>query len=179
MKNILVYRHRTLDTKQVFYVGIGLPNRPYKKNGRTLYWKNIVNKHGYSIEIIKENISWTDACELEELLILEYGRRDLKTGTLVNLTNGGDGVKNYKFDKEVVQRIRKQNLGRKHSLQQNIEKSIRQQGRGGKKVIDILTQNVYDSIVIASKKTGIPKTTLIRYLHNNSNKTTLKFLENG
>ena len=134
MNNILVYRHRTLDTKEVFYVGIGNCNRPFKKHGRTLYWKNIVKKHGYSIEILQNNLSWEDACELEELLILEYSRRDLSTGCLVNMTNGGDGVKNFKFPREVVDKIRMKNTGRKHSTQQNLEKSIRQQGQGGKKL---------------------------------------------
>lgn len=30
--NICVYRHRRLDTNQVFYVGIGTKYRPFKKN---------------------------------------------------------------------------------------------------------------------------------------------------
>ena len=179
MNNKLVYRHITLDTNQVFYIGIGKINRPNSKKNRNKFWHNVVNKHGYYSEVVKDNLSHQEACELEQLLILEYGRRDLNTGYLVNMTNGGDGLNNYKFDRNTVQRIREKNLGRKHSLQQNIEKSIRQQGQGGIKVIDTKTQIIYNSIVIASKELGISKSTLRRYLINNSNKTTLKFLENG
>ena len=179
MNNKLVYRHITLDTNQVFYIGIGKIHRPNSKKDRNKFWHNVVNKHGYYSEVVKDNLSHQEACELEQLLILEYGRRDLNTGYLVNMTNGGDGLNNYKFDRNTVQRIREKNLGRKHSLQQNIEKSIRQQGQGGIKVIDTKTQIIYNSIVIASKELGISKSTLRRYLINNSNKTTLKFLENG
>ena len=179
-KQIIVYRHRRLDNYEVFYVGIASTlYRPYNKTSRNKFWKNIVSKTNYNVEIIATVEDWKTACELEEFLIQEYGRRDLKTGTLVNMTDGGDGLNNYKFDRNTVQRIREKNLGRKHSLQQNIEKSIRQQGQGGIKVIDTKTQIIYNSIVIASKELGISKSTLRRYLINNSNKTTLKFLENG
>ena len=172
----VVYRHRTLDTNEVFYVGIGSIKRPYKKYGRNNFWKNIVNKHGYYVEIIQENLDWDSACELEEFLIKLYGRKDLGTGCLVNMTNGGDGLKNFKFDRKIVEKIRIKNIGRKHSYQQNMEKSIRQQGQGGKKVIDTLTQTIYNSVVIASKETKIPCTTLRRYLDNKNNKTTLKYI---
>lgn len=179
MNNKVVYRHITLDTNQVFYIGIGKVSRPKSKNNRNKFWQHVVNKHGYYSEVLKDNLSHEEACELEELLILEYGRRDLGTGYLVNMTDGGDGLNNYKFDRSIVEKIREKNIGRKHSLQQNLEKSLRQQGQRGKKIIDSKTQIIYRSIVIASKETGIPKTTLRRYLINNSNKTTLKFLENG
>ena len=44
------------------------------------------------MKILLEDISWTHACYAEKWCIKMYGRRDLKTGTLVNLTDGGDGV---------------------------------------------------------------------------------------
>lgn len=88
---IYIYRHRRNDTNQIFYVGIGIKNRPYDKNGRNTYWNHVVKKHGYSVEIIAEVDTWELACELECLLIEEYGRRDLGTGTLVNMTDGGEG----------------------------------------------------------------------------------------
>jgi len=53
---------------------------------------NIVNKYGYEIEILKENLSWEEACELEKEYIKNIGRRDLGLGTLVNMTDGGDGT---------------------------------------------------------------------------------------
>ena len=90
----VVYRHRRNDNYTVFYVGIGSPQRPYVKNKRSIFWKNIVKKYGYTIEILAENISIEDAQDLEKLLIQEYGRLDLETGTLCNLTDGGEGTCN-------------------------------------------------------------------------------------
>jgi hypothetical protein len=90
----IVYRHRRLDTNEVFYVGISRnQKRPYNKSGRTDWWKSITAKAGYSVEIIYDNIDIESAKELEELLIKEYGRMDLGLGRLVNMTDGGDGGK--------------------------------------------------------------------------------------
>ena len=87
----VVYRHRRLDTFEVFYIGIGkTEKRAYSKKSRNKWWKNIILKTEYSVEIIIEDISWKEAQEVEVLLISEYGRRDLGLGNLVNLTNGGE-----------------------------------------------------------------------------------------
>ena len=64
-----VYRHRRLDTNEIFYVGIGRERRPYSKKDRNEHWKNIVSKYGYTVEIIAEDLSKEDACELEVFLI--------------------------------------------------------------------------------------------------------------
>ena len=65
----LVYRHRRLDTFEIFYIGIGSIKRAYLKHGRNKHWNNIVNKTNYQVEIIAENLDWETACELEILLI--------------------------------------------------------------------------------------------------------------
>ena len=84
MKNIsYIYRHRRLDTFEIFYVGIGTIYsehsnskkeqntyfRAYTKKGRSKWWKRVVIKTDYQVEIIQDKISWRDACELEILLI--------------------------------------------------------------------------------------------------------------
>jgi hypothetical protein len=100
----VVYRHVRLDTNEVFYVGIGKTiARAYQKSKtkRSIFWLNIINKTNYKVEILAEDLSWEEACEMEKKLIYEYGRKDLGTGTLVNLTDGGEnpplmlGDKNY------------------------------------------------------------------------------------
>ena len=92
--NTVVYRH-VKPCGEVFYVGIGNEKRPYSKDSRNQFWHNVVKKYpDYGVEVVATGLCWETACELEELMILEYVRRDLGTGTLVNLTNGGDGVKN-------------------------------------------------------------------------------------
>ena len=86
-KQIVVYRHRRLDNYEIFYVGIASTlYRPYNKTSRNKFWKNIVSKTNYNVEIIATVEDWETACELEKFLIQEYGRRDLKTGTLVNMS---------------------------------------------------------------------------------------------
>ena len=90
----VVYRHIRNDNNSVFYVGMGTETRPYTKSKRSDYWTNIVNKYGYTVEVLSKNLSFEDAIDLEMLLIEEYGRLDLKTGILCNLTSGGEGTKN-------------------------------------------------------------------------------------
>lgn len=91
MNNKVVYLHRKATNGEVFYVGIGNPNRPKCRN-RSDIWHSVVNKHGYNIEVIKTGLSKEDACSIEVDLIYLIGRRDLGKGTLVNLTDGGEGV---------------------------------------------------------------------------------------
>jgi hypothetical protein len=93
-KNKVLYIHKRKDNGEVFYVGIGNSKRPYVKNKRSVWWKNIVKEHGYEIEILKENITWEEACELEKFYIKEFGRKDLGMGSLVNMSDGGDGLFN-------------------------------------------------------------------------------------
>lgn len=98
-----VYQHIRLDKNEVFYVGIGSDNtgkRAYKINGRTKFWMNIINKTKYNVVILKNNITWEEACLLEKRLIFFYGRKDLGTGSLVNLTDGGEGMSGYKMTED-------------------------------------------------------------------------------
>ena len=94
-KKSYVYRHRRLDTNEIFYIGIGSSKnfkRAYNNKKRSKWWKKVINKTSYSVEILKENLTWEQACELEILLISEYGRKDLGKGSLVNMTDGGEGT---------------------------------------------------------------------------------------
>jgi hypothetical protein len=91
-----VYRHIRLDKNEPFYIGIGSDEngkylRAKKKNSRSKYWHSIVKNYGYSIDIILDDLTWEEACEKEKEFILLYGRKDLETGILCNMTDGGDG----------------------------------------------------------------------------------------
>lgn len=89
----LVYLHRRMDTLEPFYIGISENKRRVnRKDSRNKYWKNIYKKYGFVSEIVIDNISWEDACNIEIFLILLYGRKDLKTGCLCNMTQGGEGA---------------------------------------------------------------------------------------
>lgn len=104
MNNTVVYRH-IKPCGEVFYVGIGCEQRPYDKRPRNQFWARIVNKYRYEVEVVATGLSWEMACELEELMILEYGRIDLGTGTLVNMTAGGDGTKGRVCTTETRQKL--------------------------------------------------------------------------
>jgi hypothetical protein len=104
----IVYQHRRLDTNEIFYIGIGKTiARSKSKKSRNRYWHHIVDKVGYDIEILHNNITWDDACELEMTYIKQYGRQDLGTGILVNMTDGGDGSVNVIVTEESRNKISK------------------------------------------------------------------------
>ena len=89
----VVYEHLRNDTNEVFYVGIGKKEkRAFSKHGRNPHWKNIVNKVGYTVNIVYKNIEHKEAKKIEILLIEKYGRKNLGLGNLVNMTDGGEGT---------------------------------------------------------------------------------------
>jgi len=91
----VVYQHILKDTREVFYVGIGnSTKRAFDKSRRGKFWKDFTSTHDYEVVILHKDISWEEACQIEIALIVKYGRRDLKTGILINQTDGGEGLKN-------------------------------------------------------------------------------------
>lgn len=88
----IVYIHIGEDNNEIFYVGIGKSeSRAKSKHKRSKFWKDYTEIHGFRCEILFSGISWEEACIKEIELIKFYGRRDLKNGTLVNMTEGGQG----------------------------------------------------------------------------------------
>lgn len=75
-------------------MGIGKSSRANSRRNRSQFWKNEVAKHGLKVEIVKTDLTWEEAIQLEQHYIKQFGRRDLKTGFLVNLTDGGEGCQN-------------------------------------------------------------------------------------
>lgn len=68
-KDYYVYAHRTGDAEAIFYIGKGRHRRAFAKSSRNRWWKNIVNKHGYIVEFIAENLTEKEALlvEVEEI----------------------------------------------------------------------------------------------------------------
>lgn len=198
---MIVYRHRRLDTNEIFYVGIGASKyRAYSKKSRNSLWKNIVNKVGYSVEIITTCETWEEACQIEQYLIKYYGRRDLGLGSLVNLTDGGEGRINLVVSDETRQKIRDANLGIKKSEETKAKISKTQTGKkhteetrlkmsearkGGKnptakKVINTVTGVIYDTIKEAAEIENIKYYTLKAQLTGKyKNKTDFELVEKG
>jgi len=97
-----LYRHIRLDKNEPFYIGIGTQKinrcktnkcifeRAYSKYNRNSIWNNIIKKTKYDIEIIYFSNDRMYIGEKEKEFIKLYGRINLGTGTLANLTDGGE-----------------------------------------------------------------------------------------
>lgn len=110
----VVYIHKKYSDDLVFYVGIGKTiKRAYSNANRNKFWRNTVEKYGYTVEILKQNITWEQACLFEKELILKFGRKDLNTGSLVNLTSGGEGFLNYTYTNDVKSKMSLLKKGKK------------------------------------------------------------------
>lgn len=97
--NFYIYRHIRPDKNEVFYIGKGNTFskchsfRPTEAHGRSKLWKRIVSKNNgnYEAEIIYSCKTEDEVNKKEIEFIKLYGRRDLKEGTLANMTDGGEG----------------------------------------------------------------------------------------
>jgi hypothetical protein len=127
----VVYRHWRLDKNEVFYVGIGKKDaRAFDFRNRSKVWKGIKKRTDVDVEIVARDLSWELACELEQLMIQEYGRFDLGTGRLVNMTDGGDGTLNFFPSQETRDKMRMSALGKKKSIEARIKTSEARKGSG-------------------------------------------------
>lgn len=84
--NYYVYVHYRLDTDKPFYVGKGTKYRASCRQDRNKYWHNIVNRCGYRIQILQDNLNEIQALNAEKLVIALFR----KFYNLANYTDGGD-----------------------------------------------------------------------------------------
>jgi hypothetical protein len=172
----VVYRHWRLDKNEVFYVGIGKEDsRAFDFLRRNKVWKGIKRRTDVDVEIVARDLSWELACELEQLMIKEYGRIDLGTGCLVNLTDGGDGTIGVKQSQETIAKRTSKLLGRKNTEEtkrkmsevrkgivfspehiENLRLShLGQKAWNSKEVIDLQTGFAYDSLREGCRSIGV------------------------
>lgn len=95
------YVHRKADTGEVFYVGKGQGSRLSVRAGRSVYWQNIVSKHGFKSEITAWFEDEQEAFEHEKLLIMTMRSHG---NVLCNLTDGGEGTAGYIETPEVKEK---------------------------------------------------------------------------
>jgi hypothetical protein len=134
-----IYKHIRTDKNEVFYVGIGNDKkyqRAYDRRKRTQLWKNIINKTDYIIEIVEDGLTWEEACEGEVKWIKHYGRKDLNEGSLVNMTDGGDGCVGLIMKDDTKQKLSIANSGsnngnyrKKYTEEERLKLSIAQKKR--------------------------------------------------
>lgn len=88
-----VYRHIRHDKNEPFYIGIG-SDRYYKrsrnKRTRNPIWKEIAKKTDFDIEILMDGLTQDESYKKEIEFIKLYGRICLGTGTLANISDGGE-----------------------------------------------------------------------------------------
>lgn len=98
-----------------YYIGKGKDDRAwYKSKHERIH----LPKDKSRIVIVQENLSEEQAFQLEIELIKHYGRKDLSTGILRNLTDGGEGSSGAVFGRpsdERIQKIKDALTGRKLS----------------------------------------------------------------
>ena len=88
-----------------YYIGKGCNNRAYVKH-ETIS----VPKDKSRIVFLETNLSNVGACALERRYIEWYGRKDLGTGILRNMTDGGEGGDNFSLSS----RLKMSHKGKNH-----------------------------------------------------------------
>lgn len=110
-----LYRHIRLDKNEPFYIGIGTKKksntdskyiRATEKRAKNKIWEGIYNKNNKNIkiEIIYECNDKKEIHQKEIEFIKLYGRIDLGTGILSNLTEGGYGLFQNTIERNKVQK---------------------------------------------------------------------------
>jgi hypothetical protein len=123
MKNYYVYQYLREDGTP-YYIGKGKGSRAYL-NGRSTPKPPDLNR----IQFVKENLTEDEAFALERNLIAKYGRKDLGTGILRNLTEGGEGVSGRMAKLESIEKRVAKNTGKKRTLEQKKRMSLAQKDR--------------------------------------------------
>jgi hypothetical protein len=119
MENIFyIYAHINPLNGIPFYIGKGKGNRAYTKQSRSKWWLNTVNKYGFDVILLEEQLFELEAFVKETYWIKRIGRKDLNIGSLINMSFGGEGNSGRVFSEEHKLKIKlnhKGMLGKKTS----------------------------------------------------------------
>lgn len=108
-----------------YYIGKGKKDRWSQKERH-----NVKVPPKNRIVFLKRNLTEEEAFKHEKYMIAVLGRKDLGTGILRNMTNGGEGCGGYKHSDEAKIKISKANGGRKWS--DDAKKKLSQKLKGRK-----------------------------------------------
>jgi hypothetical protein len=133
MKGLVVYLHINEISKEVFYVGVGAPERPFNFKCRSKRWKEYVQANGNPVvKIYRSGLNPVEALHMEAHLI----NLNKRAGHLVNANTNLASAAAYSSG-EAEARL-------KMSISHKRLKLF------AKKIIDNSTGKVYDSITEAA-----------------------------
>lgn len=140
MNKFYVYQLRIEGHNQPFYIGKGCGDRAtshtlpcrVKRDHKLIKARTIAKAQANGLqvfsEILKANLKESRAFELERKLIAKFGRRDLGTGILANMTDGGEGGTGPK-SKAHRESISRAHLGRPKSAEVRAKVSLSLTGK--------------------------------------------------
>ena len=99
------------EDKTPYYIGKGRGKRVYCKN-RTINAPTDKSR----IIFLKKNLTEAEAFKHEVYMIAIFGRKDLGTGILRNLTNGGEGTSGAVVSAETRKKMSERKSGEKHPM---------------------------------------------------------------
>ena len=119
-----VYAYLRKDTLTPYYIGKGHGKRAWD------WHRNIpVPKDKERIAMLETNLTELGAFAIERRMIRWYGRKDLSTGILRNMSDGGEGVTGYTHTAETRAKLSKISKGKVNSAETRAKISAAQKGR--------------------------------------------------
>jgi len=119
-----VYAYLRKDTLTPYYIGKGHGKRAWD------WHRNIpVPKDKERITMLETNLTELGAFAIERRMIRWYGRKDLSTGILRNMSDGGEGVTGYTHTAETRAKLSKISKGKVNSAETRAKISAAQKGR--------------------------------------------------
>lgn len=105
-----------------YYIGKGKDDRAYQDH---IYHKPPRDKT--RIVFLETQLTEVGSLAIERRMIAWYGRKDNKTGILINKTDGGEGISGYKHTKETIQQQILRQTGKKRKpLSEETKQKIRE-----------------------------------------------------
>jgi len=114
-----VYIHFKTDTLEPFYIGKGSGVRYKFTSNRSIHWKRIRAKHGFTPDILEYFHTHEEAIEYEKEMI-SFFRKEYK---LCNHTDGGEGTFGMVHSEETKRKISENASSRRPEVAAKISKS--------------------------------------------------------